>query len=217
MKDISIWTSESKCPYLNCAEHRRYSKNLTYYEISNSHQKLFEPRDYVEYSELYHDDVIKWKHFPRYWPFARGLHRSPVNSPHKGQWRGALMFSLICAWLNGWVNIREAGILRRHRAHYDVIAMVIFSQTGRHSKWTGTGGQFRIFLVHIIKSLALCEEILSQKASNVKSISTNGTYLHKILVYQRLIALYKPLVVATKSKLVHVFLLLCLFIFTYGY
>ena len=44
-----------------------------------------------------HDDVIKWKHFPRYWPFVRGIHRSPVNSPHKGQWRGALMFSLMCA------------------------------------------------------------------------------------------------------------------------
>ena len=36
-----------------------------------------------------HDDVNKWKHFPRYWPFVRGIHRSPVNSPHKGQWRGA--------------------------------------------------------------------------------------------------------------------------------
>ena len=48
-----------------------------------------------------HDDVIKWKHFPRYWPFVRGIHRSPVNSPHKGQWRGALMFSVICAWING--------------------------------------------------------------------------------------------------------------------
>ena len=44
-----------------------------------------------------HDDVIKWKHFPRYWPFVRGIHRWPVNSIHKGQWRGALMFSLICA------------------------------------------------------------------------------------------------------------------------
>ena len=47
---------------------------------------------------LAHDDVIKWKHFPRYWHFVLGIHRSPVNSPHKGQWRGALMFSLICAW-----------------------------------------------------------------------------------------------------------------------
>ena len=39
---------------------------------------------------------------------------SPVNSPHKGQWHRALMFSLICAWLNGWVNNREAGDLRCH-------------------------------------------------------------------------------------------------------
>ena len=70
-----------------------------------------------------HDDVIKWKHFPRNWPFVRGIHRSPVNSPHKGQWRGALMFTLICARINGWVNNREAGDLRRHCAHYDVIVM----------------------------------------------------------------------------------------------
>ena len=55
--------------------------------------------------ELCHDDVIKWKHFPRYWPFVRGIHRSPVNSPHKGQWHGALIFSLICAWINGWVRL----------------------------------------------------------------------------------------------------------------
>ena len=42
------------------------------------------------------DDIIKWKHFPCYWPFVQGIHRSPVNSPHKGQWCGALIFSLIC-------------------------------------------------------------------------------------------------------------------------
>ena len=55
---------------------------------SNRHQ--------IQY--LIHDDVIKWEHFPRYWPFVRGIHRFPLNSPHKGQWRGALMFSLI--WTN---------------------------------------------------------------------------------------------------------------------
>ena len=73
--------------------------------------------------ELVHDDAIKWKPFPRYWPFVRGIHRSPVNSPHKGQWHGALMFSLICTWINGWVNNREASDLRRHHAHYDVNVM----------------------------------------------------------------------------------------------
>ena len=76
----------------------------------------------------YHDDVIKWKHLPRYWPLEQGIHRSPVNPPppppHKSQWRGALMFSLICARLNGWVNSREVGDLRRYRAHYDVIGMM---------------------------------------------------------------------------------------------
>ena len=70
-----------------------------------------------------HDDVIKWKHFPRYWPFVWGIHRSPVNSSHKGQWRGALMYSLICEWTNGGVNNREAGDLGRHRTHYDVIVI----------------------------------------------------------------------------------------------
>ena len=70
---------------------------------------------------LSHDDVIKLKHFPRYWPFVREIHRSPVNSPHNGQWRGASMFSFICPWINGWVNNRDAGDLRRHDAHYDVI------------------------------------------------------------------------------------------------
>ena len=69
---------------------------------------------------LIHDDAIKGKHFPCYWPFVRGIRRSPVNSPHAGQWRGALMFSLICAWINGWVNNGEAGDLRRNRVHYDV-------------------------------------------------------------------------------------------------
>ena len=51
------------------------------------------------------------------------IHRSPVNSPHKVQWRRALMFSLICAKINGWVNNGKAGDLRRHRAHYDITVM----------------------------------------------------------------------------------------------
>ena len=71
-----------------------------------------------------HDDVIKWKHFPRYCPFVRGNHRWPVVPPHKGQWRGAFMFSLISTWTNGWANNRHAGDLRIHRAHYDVTEMV---------------------------------------------------------------------------------------------
>ena len=68
---------------------------------------------------LVHNQTCSWwRHqmetFRRYWPFVLGIHRSPVNSPHKGQWRGALMFSLICVCINGWVNKRKAGDLRRH-------------------------------------------------------------------------------------------------------
>ena len=47
-----------------------------------------------------------------------------LYSLHKGQWRGALMFSFICAWINDWVNNREAGDLRRHHGHYDVNVML---------------------------------------------------------------------------------------------
>ena len=46
-----------------------------------------------------------------------------MNSPHKGQWRRVLMFSFACAWTNSWLNNRDAGDLRRHRAHYDVTVM----------------------------------------------------------------------------------------------
>ena len=79
-------------------------------------------------SRSWHDGVIKWKHFPRYWPFV-----SPVNFPHKWQWRETLILSLICAWINGWVNNHAAGDLRRHRAHYDYDAtvMVIGQPKGR--------------------------------------------------------------------------------------
>ena len=70
-----------------------------------------------------HDDVIKWKHFPRDLPFVRGIHRLPANFPHKDKWRGTFVFSLICTWSNGWGNNRNAYDLRRHGAHYDDTAM----------------------------------------------------------------------------------------------
>ena len=69
-----------------------------------------------------------WRHqmetFSALLALCAGNSPVPVNSPHKGQWRGALMFSLICVWINDWVNSREAGDLRRQRSHYDVIVML---------------------------------------------------------------------------------------------
>ena len=101
----------------------------------------------------FNDDVIKWKHFPRHWPFVRGIHRSPVNSPHKGQWRGGLMFSLICAWTNGCVNNRDVGDLRRHRAHYDVIVMATnFIKALWAYNWNFTKNPVVVLLIPMTKS-----------------------------------------------------------------
>ena len=59
------------------------------------------------------------------------------------KWRGALMFSLICVWINGWVNNGEAGDLRRYRAHYGVIVMIRMDIhiTSRRHYPTETEGQ----------------------------------------------------------------------------
>ena len=61
-----------------------------------SYAKLLISWNLVNTNRMSTEHDAKWKHFPHYWPFVRGIHRSPANSPHKGQWRGALMFSLIC-------------------------------------------------------------------------------------------------------------------------
>ena len=78
-------------------------------------------------AQFRNEDVCKtwWRHqmetFSALLAFCAG--NSPVNSPHKGQWRGALMFLLICAWIHGCANNCGAGNSRRHRAHYDVTVM----------------------------------------------------------------------------------------------
>ena len=70
-----------------------------------------------------------WRHqvetFSVLLALCAGIHRSPVNSPYKGQWRGSLVFFMICAWTNGWTNNRSAGDLRRHRAHYGVTVLAL--------------------------------------------------------------------------------------------
>ena len=112
------------CPCPACLHRHDCGNNMhkATYNIQKLWQYYSSKRRFWQHPNT-HDDVIKWKHFPRYWPFVQGIHRSPMNYPHKGQWRGALMFSLIYVWINGWVNNREAGDWRRYRAHYDVIVM----------------------------------------------------------------------------------------------
>ena len=90
------------------------------------------------------DDVIKWKHFRRYWPFERGIHRWPVNPTHKDQWRGALMFSLMYVWTNSRGNNLDAGDLRRHRVNYDVTVM---NWTNAGLFWAGTTEETTVLTV----------------------------------------------------------------------
>ena len=71
-----------------------------------------------------HGDVIKWKHFPRYCPLCgefTGHRWIPLTKVSNTElW----CFLWSAPWINGWVNNREAGDLRRHRVHYDAILMI---------------------------------------------------------------------------------------------
>ena len=96
---------------------------------------------------IMHDDVIKWKHFSRYWPFVRGIHWSPVNSPHKGQWHGALFFDLHLnkrlskqSW-GGWFE-RLSHPLWRHCNGMDPIICT------HHRPPSGNGNKTPAFLLY---------------------------------------------------------------------
>ena len=117
--NLSVWLFEQSCnpstcisPQMKTDEHRSVSLRCVTCVLVMD--RYFGDMD---------DDVIKWKHYLRHWPFVRGIHRWPVDSPHKGQWRGALMFSLIYARTNDSANNLDIGDLRRYRTHYDVNVM----------------------------------------------------------------------------------------------
>ena len=97
---------------------KRYVANLT-----NRQQNVNIPRNThmgcsSDYFKFPHDDVIRWKHFPVSQALCEW--NPPVND---GPPRGALMFSLICAWTHDWTNNRDVDDLRRHHVHYDVAFM----------------------------------------------------------------------------------------------
>ena len=89
------------------------------------------PRKFLNF----HDDVIKWKQFPRHWPFVRAIRRlavdlHPYPSPpppppplqRPATWRFDVIFDLR---LNQRLSKhpRDAGDMRRHRVHRDVTLM----------------------------------------------------------------------------------------------
>ena len=88
-------------------------------------QQNYEPQHVVKLRNIWWTFWSRWRHqmetFSALLALCAG--NSPVTGefPAQGQWSGVLIFSLICAWINGKVNNHEAGDFRRHRAHYDVI------------------------------------------------------------------------------------------------
>ena len=109
-----------------------------------------------------HDDVIEWKHFSCYWCFVREIHRSPVNSLHKAQWRGHLIFLWSALWINGWVNNIEADDLRRHRPHYDVIVML-----------TPTTVDVRTWMCNYIQSSFCYVDAITYACCNLDVVTSN--------------------------------------------
>ena len=92
---------------------------------------------------------------------------------HRGQLRGALMFCLVCAWINDWVNNREAGDLRRHRAHYDVIEMI------GGAKWHSPGGDSQ----EILKIFVSLVGVPNLKIKGHSYISDEIMYLNSQYIY----------------------------------
>ena len=124
---LPLWPSELKLRFIHWSSFLAHFRNIApknlWIGATWSYESHFVDKWYIIGCHCLHDDVIKYKLFPRYWPFVRVIHRSPMNSPHKGHWGGAWMFSLICAWMNGWVNNHESGYLRHHLTHYDITVM----------------------------------------------------------------------------------------------
>ena len=101
-------------------------------------------------------DDNKWKHFPRYGPFVRGIQRSSVYSPHKGQQRGALMFSLICA---------RKKRLSKHQPH-DCLLNRLFR---RKSKKTS---KLRVTCLCEGRNSPTTGELSARMASNAENVSS---------------------------------------------
>ena len=114
---------------------------------------------WLEYTScLPHDDVFKWKHLPRYWPFVRGIHRSPVDSLHKGQCRISLIISLTCDWTYGWAINRNAGDSRHHHTHYVVTVMPVVLTNNLHTGaiWNGPHGFIQ---THVLRNVVCLKPI----------------------------------------------------------
>ena len=110
-----------------CAYHHNNHQSLVTPYYHHNHQSSVTHRLLCHHHHHHCCGCSWWHHqmetFSALLAVVSGIHRSLVNSPHKGQWRRALMFSLVCVWTNSWANSLDAGDLRCHRAHYHFTVM----------------------------------------------------------------------------------------------
>ena len=130
----------------------------------------------------------------------KGIQRWPVDSPHKGQWRGALMLSLSYTLTNGWANNRHAGDLIRHRAYYCVIVMIhkIISRMWRVTQDNPLGenfvrNQMRCVIFHINqlcdRCCRCCNHVL---ITQIRLINLVPDTIHSIQAMNRVFCIFYP-------------------------
>ena len=124
-----------------------------------------------------HDDVIKWKKIPFYWPFARKIHRSPVDFPHKSQRRGELTFSLSFAWTKqlstqswgGWFETPVRSLWRHCTVIVYLYALFIVPSGLDHTR------NLTYLLIHGVKyARILCSQRTPITADIIKIILDTG-------------------------------------------
>ena len=118
-----------------------------------------------------------------------------MHYPHKGQWRGALIFSLISVRINGSVNNREAGDLRRYCAHYDVTVMLwlaacyLVFKSIFHFHWGECVGGRWGWIVHsyLLQGYRQCNEHLEHKLERTWTTCGNliSPHIHQCCVSRR--------------------------------
>ena len=146
-------------------------------------------------------DYSWWRHqmetFSALLVICAGNSPVPSEFPHKGQWHGALMFSLICVWINGWVSNREAGDLRRYRAHYDVIVMLSLFITHWpfhdltlcvFSQWRENSSS-HVVLMNTNGAADVCTVVISDAAQHESHLSREPWWRHQVKTFSALLAL----------------------------
>ena len=123
-------------------------------------RKIFQFNGVIVYLPYTHD-VIKWKYFPRYWPFVQGILPVTDEFPAQRPVTRASMFSLIWPWINGYVNNREAGDFRRHRARYDIAVLIWIKSSSSKPRRNTTKSEPSEYFVGCIVKFKYCHSCWS--------------------------------------------------------